>query len=113
MSETAFELGGALGIAVLGTVLTSAYRANLELPAGVPVEAAGESLAGALQTAAALPAEQADRLVQAAHAAFIEGVHLTSYVTAGLLAVVALLALVGLRGVPKVIPEDVLASAHS
>lgn len=113
VSETAFELGGALGIAVLGTVLTSAYRANLELPAGVPGEAARESIAGAMGLAAELPAEQADQLVRAAQAAFMEGVHLTSLVTAILLAVVAVLALVGLRGVPKVIPEEVLAGAHS
>ncbi|MEV0378831.1 DHA2 family efflux MFS transporter permease subunit [Nonomuraea sp. NPDC050643] len=113
VSETAFELGGALGIAILGTVLTSAYRANLELPAGLAGEAARESLAGAMHAATTLPAGQADQLVRAAHAAFLEGVHLTSYVTAGLLAGVAVLALVGLRGVPKVIPEEVLAKAHA
>ncbi|MFC4114582.1 MFS transporter [Nonomuraea zeae] len=113
VSETAFELGGALGIAILGTVLNSAYRANLVLPAGVSGEAAQESIAGAVGVAAGLPPEQAGQLMRSAQAAFIEGVHLTSFVTAGLLAVVALLALVGLRGVPKVIPEEVLARAHS
>ncbi|MEV5897816.1 MFS transporter [Nonomuraea fuscirosea] len=113
VSETAFELGGALGIAILGTVLTSAYRSGLDLPAGVPGgAAAAESIAGAVGAAAALPAEQAERLVRAAQAAFIEGMHLTSYVTAALLAVVAVLALAGLRGVPKVIPEEVLAAEH-
>ncbi|MFI7697447.1 DHA2 family efflux MFS transporter permease subunit [Nonomuraea sp. NPDC049480] len=110
VSETAFELGGALGIAILGTVLTSAYRANLELPAGVPGEAAAESLAGAVGTAAALPAEQAGQLMRAAQTAFLEGAHLMSLVTAVMLAVVAVLALVGLRGVPKEIPEEVLAA---
>ncbi|MEU8363044.1 MFS transporter [Nonomuraea sp. NPDC048882] len=113
VSETAFELGGALGIAILGTVLTSAYRAGLDLPAGAPGgEAAAESIAGAVGAAAALPAEQGEQLVRAAQAAFIEGMHLTSYVTAALLAVVAVLALAGLRGVPKVIPEEVLAGGH-
>ncbi len=111
VSETAFELGGALGIAILGTVLTSAYRSGLDLPAGVPGgAAAAESIAGAVGAAAALPAEQAERLIRAAQAAFIEGMHLTSYVTAALLAVVAVLALAGLRGVPKVIPEEVPAA---
>ncbi|PZG13532.1 DHA2 family efflux MFS transporter permease subunit [Nonomuraea aridisoli] len=113
VSETAFELGAALGIAILGTVLTSAYRANLELPAGVPAEAARESLAGAVSTASALPADQAAELIGAARLAFMEGLHLASFVTAGVLAVVALLALAGLRGVPKVIPEEVLTRAHS
>ncbi|MGP3918321.1 DHA2 family efflux MFS transporter permease subunit [Nonomuraea sp. 10N515B] len=111
VSETAFELGGALGIAILGTVLNSAYRANLELPAGVPGEGARESIAGAVGTAAQLPAEQAGQLMRAAQTAFIEGLQVTALVTAALLAVVALLALVGLRGVPKEIPEEVLARA--
>ncbi|MEV5330120.1 MFS transporter [Nonomuraea sp. NPDC052634] len=113
VSETAFELGGALGIAVLGTVLTGAYRSNLELPAGVRGEAARESLASALTVAEGLPAGQAAGLVRAAQSAFLDGMHLASYVTAGMLAAVALLALVGLRGVPKVIPEEMPAAARS
>ncbi|MGP3954779.1 DHA2 family efflux MFS transporter permease subunit [Nonomuraea sp. 3N208] len=111
VSETAFELGGALGIAILGTVLNSAYRTNLDLPAGVPGEGARESIAGAVSTAAELPAEQAGQLMRAAQTAFIEGLHVTALVTGVLLALVALLALVGLRGVPKEIPEEVLARA--
>ncbi|KAB8197042.1 MFS transporter [Nonomuraea phyllanthi] len=114
VSETAFELGGALGIAILGTVLNSAYRARLELPAALAsADPARESLAGAVGVAAALPAEQGAQLMSAARAAFIEALHVTSLVTAGLLAVVAVLALAGLRGVPKVIPEEVLTGAHS
>ncbi|WP_433439099.1 MFS transporter [Nonomuraea sp. CA-141351] len=109
VSETAFELGGALGIAILGTVLNTAYRAGLD---GTVVQgAARESIAGAMRAAEALPAEEAGRLVRAAQAAFIEGLHVTSLVTSGLLVVVALLAFVGLRGVPKVIPEEVLSRA--
>ncbi|NUT38801.1 MAG: MFS transporter [Thermoactinospora sp.] len=106
VSETAFELGGALGIAILGTVLNSVYRANLRLPAGIPGRAAGESIAGATGTAATLPPEAAGQLMTAARTAFVAGVHVTALVTAGVLAVVALLALAGLRGVPKVIQEE-------
>ncbi|WP_113704429.1 MFS transporter [Nonomuraea lactucae] len=113
VSETSFELGGALGIAVLGTVLNSTYGASLRVPPGVPAEAARESIAGALSTAATLPPDQAARLVQAARAAFVEGVHVTGLVTAALLAVTAVLALVGLRGVPKVIHEEAPSGAHS
>ncbi|MEU6784337.1 DHA2 family efflux MFS transporter permease subunit [Nonomuraea angiospora] len=112
VSETAFELGGALGIAILGTVLNTAYQTNLNLPTGLPsVDSARESIAGAVSTAATLPAEQADQLMRAAQTAFIEGLHVTALVTAALLAVVAVLALIGLRGVPKVIPEEVLTHA--
>ncbi|MFI9847980.1 DHA2 family efflux MFS transporter permease subunit [Nonomuraea sp. NPDC051941] len=112
VSETAFELGGALGIAILGTVLNTAYQTNLRLPTGLPAaDAARESIAGAVSTATTLPPEQADQLMRAAQTAFIEGLHVTALVTAALLAVVAVLALIGLRGVPKVIPEEVLTHA--
>ncbi|WP_336215644.1 MFS transporter [Nonomuraea sp. LPB2021202275-12-8] len=113
VSETSFELGGALGIAILGTLLNSTYSSALQLPAGIPGEAARESIAGALNTAESLPPEQAGQLMGAARLAFVEAVHVTSLTTAAMLAVVAVLALVGLRGVPKVIPEEVLARAHS
>ncbi|MEV0233544.1 MFS transporter [Nonomuraea sp. NPDC050786] len=112
VSETAFELGGALGIAILGTVLNTAYRAGLDATAtSVATGEARESIAGAMRAALALPAEEAATLVRAARAAFIDGLHLTSLVTSGLLLVVALVALVGLRGVPKVIPEEAQENA--
>ncbi|MFI7134269.1 DHA2 family efflux MFS transporter permease subunit [Nonomuraea sp. NPDC050153] len=112
VSETAFELGGALGIAILGTVLNTAYRTNLQLPTGLStVGSARESIAGAVSTATTLPPEQASQLMRAAQTAFIEGLHLTALVTSALLVIVALLALIGLRGVPKVIPEETLTHA--
>ncbi|MBT2235213.1 MFS transporter [Nonomuraea sp. NEAU-A123] len=112
VSETAFELGGALGIAILGTVLNSSYSAGLRLPAGVPGEAARESIAGALRTAETLPAALAGQVIEAARVAFVEAVHITALSTSAILAVVAALALVGLRGVPKVIPEERLTTVH-
>ncbi|MFD0665175.1 MFS transporter [Thermocatellispora tengchongensis] len=36
ISETAFELGGALGIAILGSILSGVYRAHLTLPRTCP-----------------------------------------------------------------------------
>ncbi|MFD0329708.1 MFS transporter [Streptacidiphilus monticola] len=60
VGETAMELGGALGIAVLGSVLTAGYRGDLRLPAGLPsaaADAAHESLAGAVGAAASLPGD--------------------------------------------------------
>ncbi|GAA4509831.1 MULTISPECIES: MFS transporter [Nonomuraea] len=112
VSETSFELGGALGIAILGTVLNSTYAGRLEVPAGVPGEAARESIAGALATAESLPAAQAGQLVLAAREAFVQAVNVTALATSAMLVVVAALALVGLRGVPKVIPEEDLVRAH-
>ncbi|MFE0149719.1 DHA2 family efflux MFS transporter permease subunit [Nonomuraea sp. NPDC059007] len=101
ISETAFELGGALGIAVLGTVLTSTYRANMTYPD----PAARESITDAINLASTLPAERAGELIGAAERAFVAGMQTTSVVTAAILVVVAGLALAGLRGVPKVITD--------
>lgn len=108
VSETSFELGGALGIAILGTVLNSTYAARLEVPAGVPAEPVRESIAGALAVAESLPAAPAGELVLAAREAFVQAIQVTAATTSVMLVVVAALALVGLRGVPKVIPEEVL-----
>ncbi|WP_460369429.1 MFS transporter, partial [Actinocorallia lasiicapitis] len=54
VSETAYELGGVLGVAVLGSILTARYRAGLDLSApGVhAVDRARETLGGAVDVAA-------------------------------------------------------------
>ncbi|GAB2447663.1 MFS transporter [Streptosporangium sandarakinum] len=111
IAETAQEMGGALGIAVLGSVLNSVYRGRLELPSGVPPEAArqiGESLGGALETAAALPPALAGAVTGAARRTFVTAMQLTVLTAAALLALLAVAVLFALRGVPKVIPEVVL-----
>ncbi len=63
VSETAYELGAALGIAVLGSIVTGVYR-GFPTPHGVPepvAAAAHESLGGAVEAAAALPERSAAR----------------------------------------------------
>ncbi|MER5622150.1 DHA2 family efflux MFS transporter permease subunit [Streptosporangium sp. NPDC002544] len=112
ISETSFELGGALGIAILGSILTGVYRGDLRLPAGVPGEvtaATAESLPTALRAAAALPAELGEVVAEAARRAFVTSVGVTSLAAAVLIAVLAAVSLAGLRGVPDVIPEELLS----
>ncbi|MFC4061059.1 MFS transporter [Planomonospora corallina] len=109
ISETAGEMGGALGIAVLGTVLNTAYRAGLDLPAGLPsaaAEQARDTLGGALTAAAALPGELAGAVTAAARRAFVDGLQTTVLTGAGILIVLAVTALFALRGVPKVLDGD-------
>jgi len=108
ISETATELGGALGMAVLGSVLNAVYRGVLDLPAGVPAPAASaarDSLGGALQAAADLPAALGAQVAAAARDAFVDGMHAALTCSAGLAVLVAAFALITLRNVPKVIPE--------
>jgi MFS transporter, DHA2 family, multidrug resistance protein len=108
ISETGYEVGALLGTAVLGSILTASYQHNLRLPDGLAETApghstahAGETLAGAMELAAALPAPLADTVRHAAGAAFDSGVHVTAMIGLVLMATAAVLAAVVLRKVPK------------
>ncbi|MFE7132472.1 MFS transporter [Streptomyces sp. NPDC057638] len=109
ISETAMEVGGALGIAVLGSALNSAYTKGVELPDGVPapvVPVIEDSIAAAAHVAATLPAELAAQVMEAARHAFVDAFHVSALVAAGVMGLVALVSLATLRGVPKVIEDE-------
>jgi MFS transporter, DHA2 family, multidrug resistance protein len=80
ISETAYELGTGLGVAVLGSVLSAVYTARLTLPAGLDAgeRAATATLGGALDVAAELSPGAAAALGEHARAAFTAGVELTA-----------------------------------
>jgi DHA2 family multidrug resistance protein-like MFS transporter len=104
VSETTSEFGGAMGIAVLGSIGTVVYRSQLAgtVPAGVPpasAEAARDTLGGALAAAQALPAQLGAALQDAAREAFTQGLRLAFAVNAGLAIGIAVLVAVLLRGV--------------
>jgi MFS transporter, DHA2 family, multidrug resistance protein len=102
ISETAAELGGALGIAALGSVGATIYRGGIagDLPAGVPDEAAHaarDTLGGAISAAAQLPEPAATSLVDVAREAFVTGLQLSSAAAGVIAAGIAVLAAVALR----------------
>jgi DHA2 family multidrug resistance protein-like MFS transporter len=102
ISQTAQELGGALGIAVLGSIVASVYRSSMAAtaPDGVAPEvigAARDTLAGAVRVATNLPAGIGDPLVDAARAAFIEGFQIASAVSSAIAFALAVLVVVTLR----------------
>lgn len=100
ISETAYELGASLGVAILGSVLAAVYRTRLELPAGLDpavADQARETLGGAVSAADGLPTGQADALLEAAKAAFAHGVDLTSAIGAVLAFLTAVVIGVALR----------------
>jgi MFS transporter, DHA2 family, multidrug resistance protein len=104
LSETSTELGGALGIALLGTIGTAVYRADVReaIPAGLPPETAAEAretLGGALAAANHLPDQLGTSLVDAARESFTNGLQLTAMIAGAIAAAVAVLAVVMLRGV--------------
>ncbi|WBB69728.1 MFS transporter [Micromonospora sp. WMMD812] len=100
VSNTIRQVGGALGVAVLGSVLSAVYRGDVE-PAlnGLPAEArdaANESISGAYATAGQLgPA--APKLLAAANDSFITAMHWAAVLSA---LVAALGILVALRWLP-------------
>jgi Na+/melibiose symporter-like transporter len=124
VNDTALELGGALGIAVLGSLLGTAYRDKLtdlvgsRLPADA-METARDSVGGGLGVAEWLTQDpsagpqQAQALVDAVHQAFAHGVAQASLVggitmAAGTLMV--LLVLPGRRGFARKGAEPAVAS---
>jgi MFS transporter, DHA2 family, multidrug resistance protein len=105
ISETGAELGGALGIAILGSIGVAVYRGQLAdtLPAGIPAQAAAvarDTLGGAVGVAARLPASAGVALVDAAREAFARGMQLTVSLSATVAVVVAVMATILLREVP-------------
>jgi DHA2 family multidrug resistance protein-like MFS transporter len=105
ISETGAELGGALGIAILGSIGIAVYRGELAgtLPAGLPGQAvtiARDTLGGAVGIAAQLPEGLGTALLAAAREAFTQGMQLTVMLSAAVAAGAAVLALVLLWPVP-------------
>ncbi len=71
IEEVGFELGGALGVAVFGSIMTLAYATTLQplIPAALPL-AALDSLDEALRIAASLPASEGEFLRDAGAQSF-------------------------------------------
>ncbi|UVS78204.1 MFS transporter [Actinokineospora sp. UTMC 2448] len=102
ISETSNELGGALGLAVLGSIGAAAYRASVDglTPADLPAPtdtAIRDSIGGAITTARDLPGDLGGQVVDAARLAFVNATAVTAYAGAALVAAMAVIALVGLR----------------
>jgi DHA2 family multidrug resistance protein-like MFS transporter len=106
VSETSGELGGALGIAILGSLGTIVYRSGVAnaVPADIPaavVDAARDSLGGAIAVAQSLPEALGVALVTAAQTAFVDALHVVAAVSAVLAIVAAAVVAYALRTVPR------------
>jgi len=104
ISETGTELGGALGIAVLGSVATVVYRSVMsdgaasDIPPGI-LETAKSTLSGALAAASQLPAEASAALRDAARDAFVQSLGVVALISAAVMLTMALAAALLLRRV--------------
>jgi DHA2 family multidrug resistance protein-like MFS transporter len=94
ISEMTAELGGALGIALLGSVVTFIYRGTVagalggDLPAEA-LEVARDTLGGALSVAGALPDELGGALVTISRSAFVEAFQTTALASASIALIAA------------------------
>jgi DHA2 family multidrug resistance protein-like MFS transporter len=104
ISETGAELGGALGISILGSIGVAIYRSDVAggLPSGVPAEAAviaRDTLGGAVGVAEQLPAQLGAVVLGVARDAFVGGMQVAAGISAVVATVVAIVAVTMLRDV--------------
>jgi MFS transporter, DHA2 family, multidrug resistance protein len=104
ISETSSELGGAFGIAILGSIGTALYRHQIAdgIPEGVPPEdaaAARDTLGGAVAAGERLPEPLATELVDAGREAFLQGFQVAALTGAAIAAATAVFVVILLRRV--------------
>ncbi len=100
ISETAYEVGAAMGTAVLGTVVTAVYAAKLQSVPGVPeamMQEARQTLGGATHVAEDLGGDAGAALRVAADASFTSAVNVTSVIGVALVLYAAIQAYAVLR----------------
>jgi EmrB/QacA subfamily drug resistance transporter len=96
MNDVVREVAGTLGVAVLGSILSSAYASGMDGAVdGLPSEAAtaaSDSVGGAHEVAAGMDGQTAADLAAAANGAFVDAMSTTASVAAAIAVVGALIA---------------------
>lgn len=105
VNDTTRQAGGALGVAVLGSLFAASYRSSITsrldgLPAEV-LETARDSIGKALSWADAAPGAAADRVANEATAAYIDSMHIVYPVAA---AVILVAIVITIRYLPATAP---------
>ncbi len=116
VQNTVRQVGGALGVAVIGTILATRYATNVEpflgnLPAEIPDQAkevASESIIGTVSVLnqaaeSGLPAATVAQLQSGAFEAFLNASHITSLISTVIVIIAFLIVLFGL---PKIDPPQ-------
>jgi DHA2 family multidrug resistance protein-like MFS transporter len=110
LSETSAELGGALGIALMGSLLTALYRGNFApaAQAAIPADAletARTTIGAAVGAAGELASGPGAELLAVSRVAFAEAFGATAWVSAVIAVAVAAMAIRMLR-VPRVLSPE-------
>ena len=97
MNDVVRELGGTLGIAVLGSILSSGYGSGMaDATAGLPhaaADAASDSVGAANEVGAQLGGGAGARLIDTANGAFVDALTTTAALAAATAVIGALIAL--------------------
>jgi EmrB/QacA subfamily drug resistance transporter len=114
MNDTTRQVGGAVGVALLGSILASAFRPHVRdlLRGQVPGSLLGrveDSLGSALGVARDVPAARpyATRIVSAAQTSFVNGMHAAVLVAAAIAVVGGIGVLIWLPARARAHPDDV------
>jgi hypothetical protein len=115
VNDTTRQVGGALGVAIIGSVLASTYGTKVgdavsgqPLPSGVASDVEN-SLGFALETASRIGGPAGETLANTARTAFVDGMHQGFLVAAAVALVGAIVALVWLPARAKRATEDLEA----
>ena len=111
LAECASEFGGALGMAVLGSVGTAVYRHQVigSLPSGLPSGAFGaarQTLGGATVVAGRLPGRTGDAVLHGARVAFTDGMNTAAVAAAVLMLGAAVVASILMRRAGRPVPAN-------
>lgn len=116
MNDATREVGGTLGVAIIGSVYASLYASSLDASdsmAGLPIDVAasvkesvGSAVVASGQIAEAGNAQLAGSVVEAAKSAFLDGLTAGAYVAAGVTFVGAILVAVFLPSRPGTVDDD-------
>ena len=98
VNDTTREVGGAIGIAVMGSILAVGYRSGLgdvvDTLTPESAERVRDSIGQALAVAADAPAAQGQIIIDAAANAYTDGLALAFFVSAGLMVATAIVVAV-------------------
>ncbi|MGX1811495.1 DHA2 family efflux MFS transporter permease subunit [Nocardia sp. NPDC055321] len=87
VNDTTRELGGALGVAILGSILAATYTHRVHTGLGAlglsadQQEAAGTSVVAGVSAALRLPTEQSSRVLAVVQQGFVDGMHTATMVS--------------------------------
>ncbi|GAA3097581.1 MFS transporter [Streptomyces rectiviolaceus] len=100
LQETSFSLGAGLGLAFLGTMMALVYRSTFRTPpeaTDAQVESARTSLGAASEVAGRVGGKVGDALLESARKSFDTGFTVATTVSGAALALLGVVALVGLK----------------